>query len=227
MIEATPIATILEAVLFTAGEPLSIERLAQLFPVESRPSRSQLREALVELQLQYAMRAVRLVEVASGYRFQATLEYAPWIQRLQTSKPPRYSRAFLETVAIIAYKQPITRAEIEAVRGVAVSSHIMKTLLEYEWIQVVGNKQVPGRPPLYATTAEFLNHLNVKSLAELPELSTQLELMEAAAKEAESKLDDSQLPAKLPQQGTLPLTDLQLGSEQSIAAISPEIVQVS
>lgn len=125
---------------------------------------------LTELQCDYAGRGIELKEVATGYRFQVRADLGLWISKLFAEKPPRYSRALLETLALIAYKQPITRAEIEDVRGVAVSTNIMKTLQEHEWIRVIGYKEVPGKPALFATTDKFLDHFNLKSLAELPQL---------------------------------------------------------
>lgn len=173
---------ILEAAIFAAGEPVSVSRLGQLFAENERPNTAQLRAALETLQQHYAERGVLLVEVASGFRFQAKTDYAPWIKELWQKRPPRYSRALLETLALIAYKQPITRAEIEEVRGVAVSSDIMKKLMDREWIKIVGHKDVPGKPALFATTKEFLDYFNLKNLAELPELAEPTDLDELEAK---------------------------------------------
>jgi len=162
---------IVEAALLAAGRPLSLDRLLALFPETERPSREALRAVLAELAEACAGRGVELQEVASGYRYQVRRELAPWVGRLFEERPPRYSRALLETLALIAYRQPITRAEIEEVRGVAVSSHIIRTLLEREWIRVVGHKEVPGRPALYGTTRQFLDHFGLRSLGELPPLA--------------------------------------------------------
>lgn len=161
---------ILEAVLMAADEPLSLERLERLFEDAERPPKETLKEALRELQQETADRAVALVEIASGYRFQTKADYAHWVSRLWEEKPPRYSRALLETLALIAYKQPMTRAEIEEVRGVSVNTAIVKTLLEREWIRVVGHREVPGRPILYGTTKTFLDYFGLKNLDELPAL---------------------------------------------------------
>src|SRR5690554_4573769 len=139
-----------------------------------------------------ADRGYELVEVASGYRFQVRSEYAPWASRLWEERPQRYSRALLETLAIIAYRQPITRGEIEDIRGVAVSTNIVKTLMEREWIRVVGHKDVPGRPAMYATTRQFLDHFNLTSLAELPPLA---ELREPSEVLEHPPLADEQAPA--------------------------------
>ena len=165
------IKVILEGALLAAGKPLSLEQFEKLFPEAERPSRDSLRKALVDLAESCAGHAYELVEVASGWRMQIRRELGPWISRLWEEKPPRYSRALLETIALIAYRQPITRAEIEEVRGVAVSTQIIKTLLEREWIRVLGHRDVPGRPALYGTTRQFLDYFNLKSLDELPTLA--------------------------------------------------------
>ncbi|MCH9744690.1 MAG: SMC-Scp complex subunit ScpB, partial [Gammaproteobacteria bacterium] len=157
------ILQILEAALFAAGEPLNLERLALMFDESDRPSNKELRDAIASLTKFYEDRGVELVEVASGFRFQSRVDYAPWLKKLWEKKPPRYSRALLETIALVVYRQPITRGEIEDVRGVVVSSNIMKTLLEREWVKIVGHKDVPGKPALYATTKQFLDYFNLKS----------------------------------------------------------------
>lgn len=154
-----------------SGEPLSIERLRGLFDERARPSNAALREALGRLQAAYADSAVALVEVASGWRFQVRQEYTQWIARLWEQRPGRYSRAVLETLALIAYRQPITRGEIEEVRGVSVGTQIMRTLQERGWVKIVGHREVPGRPALYGTTGEFLDYFNLKSLNQLPALA--------------------------------------------------------
>lgn len=161
---------ILEAVLFAAGRPLSIPQLQALFPELERPERPVIEAALAELAEDYRNRPIALMEVASGYRFQVRVEMSPWVGRLFEERPPRYSRAFLETLAIIAYRQPVTRGDIEEIRGVAVSSNIIRALLDREWARVVAHKEVPGRPALYGTTKQFLDYFNLKSLEELPTL---------------------------------------------------------
>jgi len=162
---------LLEAILLAAGKPMTEEQLLNLFLEEERPSVGDLRTALEELQADYAERGVELVQVASGYRFQIKSEWATWVSRLWEEKPQKYSRALLETLALIAYRQPITRGEIEDIRGVTVSTSILKTLLEdREWIRVVGHKEVPGRPALYATTKAFLDYFGLKNLQNLPAL---------------------------------------------------------
>jgi segregation and condensation protein B len=163
---------ILEAALLAADEPLSVERLqAALFEAHQQPSREALQGALAELRRDYAGRGIELVEVASGFRIQVRQELSPWVSRLWEERAARYSRALLETLALIAYRQPITRGEIEEVRGVSVSSSIIKTLVERGWIKVVGHREVPGRPALYGTTRVFLDYFNLRSLADLPPLS--------------------------------------------------------
>ena len=162
---------LLEAILLAAGKPMTEEQLLNLFLEEERPNLGELRTALEELQADYAERGVELVQVASGYRFQIKSEWAIWVSRLWEEKPHKYSRAFLETLALIAYRQPITRGEIEDIRGVTVSTSILKALLEdREWIRVVGHKEVPGRPALYATTKAFLDYFGLKNLQNLPAL---------------------------------------------------------
>ncbi len=162
---------IIEAILFTAGEPVSIERLQQIISEEPKIPVKDIKTMLQTLAEHYQSRGIELVEVSSGYRFQAKIDYSPWLQKLQVRKSPRYSRAFLETLALIVYRQPITRGEIEEVRGVAVSSQIMKSLQDLEWIKVVGQRDVPGKPSLYSTTKKFLDDFNLKSISELPVLT--------------------------------------------------------
>ncbi len=159
---------ILEAALMAAGKPLSIRALENLFEEEIRPERKLLLEAMERLQQHYDGRGVEVVEVASGWRIQVRSEFSTWVHKLQEEKPARYSRALLETLALVAYRQPITRGEIEAVRGVAVSSSIIRTLLDRTWIRVLGHREVPGRPALYGTTKTFLDDFGLKGLDELP-----------------------------------------------------------
>ena len=165
-----PLERILEAALQAAGKPLSLERLRELFDERSAPSLEELRQALARLAQDLAARSVELREVASGWRLQVRDDYSPWVSRLWEERPQRYSRALLETLSLIAYRQPITRGEIEDVRGVAVSSQIIRTLLEREWVRIVGHREVPGRPAMYATTRQFLDYFNLRSLADLPPL---------------------------------------------------------
>jgi segregation and condensation protein B len=162
---------ILEAALLAAGEPLSIERLLALFGEGERPEAAELRAALEELAADCAGRGIELKEVSSGFRLQVKKELAPWVARLFEERAPRYSRALLETLVLIAYRQPITRGEIEDIRGVTVSTNIIKTLQEREWIRVVGHREVPGKPALYGTTRQFLDYFNLKGLGDLPSLA--------------------------------------------------------
>jgi len=176
---------ILEATIFASSEPLSLNNLMQLFDEKEMLSANDLKALLAEIETDYADRGVELKLVSSGYRFQARENFAPWLSRLWQQKLPRYSRAVLETLVLIAYRQPITRAEIEEVRGVVVSSDIIKKLMDREWIKIVGQKDVPGKPALFATTKEFLDYFNLKGLGDLPELSAvvDLEKVEAQLKE--------------------------------------------
>jgi segregation and condensation protein B len=182
---------ILETALLVAGEPLAPSELAKLFdpPLEQ----DVVRKLLDEIRAAWSGRGVELTQVASGWRFRAKPEVQPYLDRLTPDKPPRYSRAAMETLAIIAYQQPVTRGDIESIRGVAVSTHIIKTLEDRQWIEVVGHRETPGRPALYATTKQFLDDLNLRSLSELPPLaqldtSHLLELPDAPAKAAEAEL---------------------------------------
>jgi len=177
-----PLKNILEAALMAAGNALSLERMQSLFEEDEIPDPQQIRDALEELKNDLSGRGIELTEVASGYRFQVSTDVAPWVARLWEERPQRYSRALLETLALIAYRQPITRGDIEDVRGVVVSSTIMKTLLEREWVRVVGHRDVPGRPAMYATTKEFLDYFGLKSLEELPTLMQIRELDDANRK---------------------------------------------
>lgn len=163
--------TIIEAALMVAGMPLSVASIQHLFPEGEQPSTSEVKAILATLADRYQNSGIELREVGNGYRLQARAELSPWLAKLWEERAPRYSRAFLETLAIIAYKQPITRAEIEEIRGVTISSNIMKTLQEREWIRVLGHREVPGRPAIYGTTKEFLDYFNLKSLTHLPTLA--------------------------------------------------------
>jgi segregation and condensation protein B len=162
---------IVEAALLAAGRPLSLDQLQALFPEREEPDKKQLREVLDGLSEDYQGRGIEITEVGSGFRIQVRAEFSPWVSKLWAERPPKYSRALLETLALIAYRQPITRGEIEDVRGVSVSTNIIKTLTEREWVRVVGHRDVPGKPALYATTKEFLDYFNLQSLNELPTLA--------------------------------------------------------
>ncbi|NKQ11746.1 SMC-Scp complex subunit ScpB [Pseudomonas sp. SST3] len=170
------LASLLEAFLLASGKPMSIERMAELFEDTERPAPALLRKALEVLDKSCKGRAFELKQVASGYRLQVRERFSPWVGRLWEERPQRYSRALLETLVLIAYRQPITRGEIEDIRGVAVNSQIVKTLLEREWVRVVGHRDVPGRPAMFATTKQFLDHFNLKNLDELPPLAVLREM---------------------------------------------------
>jgi segregation and condensation protein B len=162
---------IVEAALLAAGRPLSLDELQGLFDDAARPDRPTLRGALDALVADYESRSVCVLEVASGWRVQIRSEYSDWLSRLWQERPPRYSRALLETLALVAYRQPITRGEIEDIRGVSVSSNIVRTLQERGWIRVVGHRDVPGKPEMFGTTKEFLDYFGLRRLDELPTLA--------------------------------------------------------
>jgi segregation and condensation protein B len=176
-LEPTQIKRIVEAALMCADEPLPIERLTKVFR-RGEANRDLIRAAIDELEQDCAGRSYELKRVASGYRFQVGQDMSEWVSRLWEERPPRYSRALMETLALIAYRQPVTRGDIEQVRGVAVSSNIVRTLLEREWIRVVGYKEVPGRPAMYGTTKAFLDYFNLQSLVEMPPLAEVRALVE-------------------------------------------------
>jgi len=182
MLSPTEAKRILEAALLSAQEPVPLAELRRLFDGEF--GAEALRRLLDELRAEWAGRAVELVQLAGGWRFQTRRELLPFLERLHPEKPPRYSRAVLETLAIIAYRQPVTRGDIEEIRGVSVSSQILQTLEGRGWIEVVGHRETPGRPALYATTTRFLDDLGLRSLQELPpleEVARTLELETAPA----------------------------------------------
>ncbi|RYY01463.1 MAG: SMC-Scp complex subunit ScpB [Gammaproteobacteria bacterium] len=162
---------IVEGAILAAAQPITVARILELFDEEVAPAKDEILAALQDIQADNDARGFELKEVASGWRFQVREELAPWVNRMWDEKPQKYSRALLETLSLIAYRQPITRGDIEEIRGVAVSSHIMKTLMERDWVKVVGHRDVPGRPSLYATTRQFLDYFNLKNLEDLPSLS--------------------------------------------------------
>jgi segregation and condensation protein B len=170
------IKRVVEAILFAANRPMTCKQVQQVFPEIEQPDIQEIQEAIEAIKEDYRFRPIELKQVASGYRFQVKRELSRWVSRLFEEKPPRYSRALLETLAIIAYRQPATRGDIEDIRGVGVSSSIIHTLLEREWIRVVAHKEVPGRPALYGTTKQFLDYFNITSLNELPTLQEIQEL---------------------------------------------------
>lgn len=177
------IAQVIEAALLAAEGPLTVDNLFRLFAVgelDEEQGRKQIRLAIESLQAQCAHRGVMLQNVASGYRYQTRQELSAWVSRLWEEKPPRYTRALLETLALIAYKQPVTRGDIEQVRGVSVSQNIMRTLLERDWIRVVGQREAPGRPSMYGTTKAFLDYFDLAKLDDLPPLDEIKAMIEPA-----------------------------------------------
>ena len=164
------LSLIIEALLFSSSRPLSEKEILSAFDLRSPPTSSEIKEALKSIEEKYSENSIELVKVASGYRLRIKQEYSAWVAKLWEAKPQKYSRALLETLALIAYRQPITRGEIEEVRGVSVSSQIIRTLLDRSWIKVVGHRDVPGRPALFSTTKDFLDDLNLSKLSDLPEL---------------------------------------------------------
>jgi segregation and condensation protein B len=169
--ESQQLKNILEAALLAAGEPRNIDQLRTLFGEDNPPDKQEIRGALNELQEEYATRGIELREVASGYRVQVRESMSNWLARLWEERPPRYSRALMETLAIIAYRQPVTRGDVEEIRGVVVTSNIIRTLLERNWIKVVGHRDVPGKPAMFGTTREFLDYFGLQKLDDLPPLA--------------------------------------------------------
>jgi len=201
-ISRSQLKQLVEAAIFVADQPLSQEQIQLTVLDGLAVNKTMLKETLIELKLEYQARGIQLVEVASGYRFQSMDSLSPWLSKLWQEKAPRYSRAMLETLSLIAYRQPITRGEIEAVRGVSVSSQIIKTLSERGWVKVIGHKEVPGRPSLYATTKIFLDYFSLKSLSDLPssddflgfeDIDNELNILSS---DAENKLTEDNPPQK-------------------------------
>lgn len=183
---------VIEAVLMVSDQPLALDQIAELFDDFERPAKGVLKDVLRQLADDYQGRGIELIEVASGWRIQARKEHAGRIARLWTERPQKYSRALLETMALIAYRQPVTRGDIEDIRGVSVSSSIMKTLVEREWVRVVGYRDVPGRPAMYATTRHFLDYFNLKTLDELPTLNEIRELGDRMQEEQQQAIADEE-----------------------------------
>lgn len=218
--EINRLKNILEAVLLAADRTLTVIQLESLFELdEERPTRDEIRKALHEMAEDYATRGYELKEVSSGFRLQVRQDYATWVGRLWEEKPARYTRALLETMALIAYRQPITRGEIEEVRGVSVSSNIIKTLLERNWIKVLGHKDVPGRPSLYGTTREFLDYFNLKSLDQLPTLA---EIKDLDSIHPELELDEDIKPDDDQDENTASASDDSSAEQNSTENTSTE-----
>lgn len=235
---------ILEGALLAAGRPLTVAQLAELFEEHERPDNAAIREALAAAAARCEDRGFELQEVASGFRYQVRQSLSPWVGRLWHERPARYSRALLETLALVAYRQPITRGEIEEIRGVAVSTNIIKTLHEREWIRVVGHRDVPGRPAMYATTRQFLDYFNLKTLDQLPALAEIRDLESLTAELGFGELEAPQaehspgltvvggtdhVPAGNPRQDALTLDeavdDLELRAARSPSTQSPSAQQ--
>ena len=178
---------VVEGLLLAAGRPLTIDNIASVFDKKERPDGQELKAVMQVISEECNDRGFELTEVASGYRFQVKQELSEWIGRLWEEKSPRYTRALLETLSLIVYRQPITRGDIEEIRGVGVSPNIIRTLLDREWVRVVGHRDVPGRPAMFATTKQFLDYFNLKSLQELPPLA---EIKDLGKSEQELDLED-------------------------------------
>ena len=178
---------IIEGLLLASARPLSLNEIAQVFDENERPEKKELRKIIETIETDCSDRGFELQEVASGYRFQVKQELSAWVGKLWDERPPRYTRALLEILALIAYKQPITRGDIEEIRGVSVSPNIIRTLIDREWVRVVGHRDVPGRPAMFATTKVFLDYFNLKSLQDLPPLS---EIKELDNSDSEANLNE-------------------------------------
>ena len=218
----------IKAAIFSAGEPLAIERLQQLFPAKDKPAVKQVKEWMQSLMEEFAEGALELRKVGSGYRFQVRSEFAESLARIATKRPQKYSRATLETLALIIYKQPITRGEIEQVRGVAVSSQIIKAMLDRGWIKVAGHRDVPGKPALFATTKEFLDYFNLESLSDLPPLEEVVDL-ESVEKELNKQLSlnvdpkNEELP--VPENASAEMEQVESDERQSVELEAEPLVE--
>ena len=211
---------IVESVLLAAQKPLTLEQIRVVFSEDEKPEASQIREAIESLQEDYADRGIELIQVASGFRIQVKQEMEPWISRLTEERAARYTRPLLETLSLVAYRQPITRGEIEEVRGVSVSTSIMRTLQEREWIRIVGHKDVVGRPAMYGTTKQFLDYFNLKSLDELPSLMELRDLDQVTAElglampgevSDDEEIEDDEEQVAAPLAVTLPENEIEGG----------------
>ena len=196
-IEISELQNIVEAALFASAEPIGIRKIQALFAEDAKPSKEQINDVIDKLIEAYESKGMDLVKIGTGWRFQTSEKYAPWMRKLSSEKAPRYSRAQLETLAIIAYRQPVTRGDIEEVRGVAVSSDIIRVLEDRGWIREIGHRDVPGRPALFGTTQEFLSYFNLRSLSELPELINERQFQDIA-KEMNMNLPLEEIEAETP-----------------------------
>lgn len=238
--EEKELKNIIEAALLAAGKPLTPDGIIAVFEQGTAPDRDIVRKTIQVLNEEYRERGIEIKQVASGYRLQVRKELAPWVSRLWQEKPGRYTRALLETLALIAYRQPATRGEIEDIRGVSVSSGIIKTLQEREWIRVLGHRDVPGRPAMYGTTREFLDYFNLKSLAQLPSLqelrdidsiNTELDLGDEVLSDGsitESQGDEHNEPAEnavaADESDDVASTDDQVAAEPSLEEQQPGVL---
>lgn len=208
--------SVVEGLIFAADQPSSIDRLMALVEEDGDAiEREAIQKVVSELQQDYAERGIELVKLASGYQFRVRSSLSPWLQKLWEERPPRYTRALLETLALIAYRQPATRGEIEEVRGVAVSSNIIRTLVEREWIRTVGYKDVPGKPAMFATTKQFLDYFNLKSLNELPPLA-ELADIDNAGEQLEMTLQEQQEQAELQDDSSPEECELEMQSDEAV-----------
>ncbi len=198
------IRNVVEGAIMAAAKAISIDKILTLFPEDETIGKDSIRQALDELMQVYQNRGIDLVEVSSGFRFQVAQSVAPQVSRLWEEKPQKYSRALLETLALVAYRQPVTRGEIEEIRGVSVSSQIMRTLVEREWVRVIGHRDVPGKPAMYATTKTFLDYFGLKKLDELPNLS---EIRDLDVIDAELDFGDNNAKAKVEEKSEADNTD--------------------
>jgi segregation and condensation protein B len=218
---------IVEGLLLAAGRPLTLDNIIQVFSKDEQPDSKELKLVMDSIAEDCADRGFELKEVASGFRFQVKQELSDWIAKLWEERPPRYTRALLETLALVVYRQPITRGDIEEIRGVGVSSNIVRTLLDREWIRVVGHRDVPGRPAMFATTKQFLDYFNLKSLQDLPPLS---EIKDLAVADPEFDLEDDlagqrilELPEEVIEENSIELTEsdkADLIAEEEAVALS-------
>ena len=206
---------IVEAAILAANKAISLDKLLGLFPEKEVIDKNQIRKAIEQLMEDYQDRGIELIEVSSGFRFQVVQTVAPWVSRLWEEKPQKYSRALLETLALVAYRQPVTRGEIEEIRGVSVSSQIMRTLVEREWVRIIGHRDVPGKPAMYATTKSFLDYFGLKKLDELPSLSEIRDLDVITAELDFGNADET----KVPQEDLI----VSMGSEEAYADADDEI----
>ena len=225
---------IVEGLLLAAGRPLTLDNIIQVFSKDEQPDRKELIAVMESIAEECDGRGFELKEVASGYRFQVKQELSEWVAKLWEERPPRYTRALLETLALVAYRQPITRGDIEEIRGVGVSSNIIRTLLDREWIRVVGHRDVPGRPAMFATTKQFLDYFNLKSLQDLPPLS---EIRDLAEDEPEFDLEDDlagqrilELPEELVDENSIELSEPEkaelIAEEEAVALAAKPLDEI-